>query len=647
MVHLDGIRRHFGPQMLFEDLSWMVSPLARVGLVGPNGAGKTTLLRILAGTDQPDGGVVRKPDSLRIGFLPQEVETVGDGSVLAIALGGLGELKDMEIQLEDLEGKMASLDPEDPALEKATSAYGELRERFEILGGDRAEARAVAILTGLGVAQTSFHRSVRLLSGGWRMRVALARLLLGEPDLLLLDEPTNHLDLEALGWLEGFLDSYQGAYVVVSHDRYFLNRMVRGIAELDHGRLTVFHGNYDEYLVTKESQEAAREKAARHREKEVARVERFIERFRYKASKARQVQSRIRTLDRVTPLEAPARRSRGIRFGFPKAPRSGDIVIRAERVSKSFGEKVVFTGMDLLLRRGDRVALVGPNGVGKSTLLKLLGGVLNPDGGNLEIGHKVVIKYYAQHLLEALDPAMTVLESVEKVAGPAERLRLRKLLGGFLFSGDDAEKKVEVLSGGEKARLALARLLLEPANLLLLDEPTNHLDLRSREVLEEALNEHEGTMVLVTHDRYFINRVASSIAEVGNGRVELFHGDYDSFLERERQRRAPSEKGEEPLPDEKKRGRTRRREVKRADAEERNRRYKERRAAQVELEPIEAKIAILEERVKQLTKLQTDPEIYQDEDKAAEIGREKAGAEERLRELYAQWESLADQFQSE
>ncbi len=637
MIHLDRIQRRFGPRILFEDLSWTIARGTHLGLVGPNGTGKTSLLRILAEFDAPDAGEVRKAGNVAVGYLPQEVETVQDGSVLAVVLDGFGDLRRMEEEIEALEKKMAAMRPGDPDLERATETYGDLRHRFELLGGDRIESRARAILTGLGIPEDRFHEPMAVLSGGWRMRVVLARLLLGTPDLLLLDEPTNHLDLEAIAWLEDFLGNYEGAFIVVSHDRYFLNRMVRGIVELERGRITTFHGNYDDYLAARLAREEALEAAAARQARDIARVERFIERFRYKATKARQVQSRIKALEKVDRIDAPSSRKR-IHFGFPPAPRSGDVVARLERISKAFAERVVYDGADLILRRGDRVALVGPNGSGKSTLVKLLLGRLDVDAGQITLGHNVIAQHFAQHQLEALNPRATVLEEIDTVADAETRPRLRSLLGRFLFSGDDVEKRVGVLSGGEKARLALAKLLLRPANLLLLDEPTNHLDLASREVLEDALDEYEGTLVVVSHDRYFINRVATSIAEIGGGRIEMYAGDYDTFVEASSARAAA--RGDSAAAIAPARG-DRERENKRVQAEERNRRYRERKSAEAKLAPLEREIAQLESRIKELEAAQADPAIYSAPQKAREVAIEKTESERRLAELYASWERTA------
>ena len=635
MIRLDGIKRQFGGRVLFGDLSWVIPPGARLGLVGPNGVGKTTLLRILDGRERPDAGAVLKPQNLRVGYLPQEVETLDHGSVLAVTLSGFEQIARLEEEIEKVEDRLAALEPGDTTSARLTERYGELREKFEQLEGDRLEARAKMILCGLGVPAGRLHEPLEAFSGGWRMRVALARLLLNEPGLLLLDEPTNHLDLEAIDWLEGFLQEYEGAFVVVSHDRYFLNRMARDIIELEQGRLTVYPGNYDDYLETKEGQAEALEQAAKQQSREIKKVERFIERFRYKNTKARQVQSRVRALEKLERVRT-TRASQKIRFDFPAAPRSGDVVVRAEGVCKKFDEIVVYDGLDLLLRRGDRVALVGPNGSGKSTLLKMLAGHVEADAGRLELGHNVQVQYYAQYQLDALDPASSVLAEMERAAPGHDRLSLRRLLGCFLFTGDDVDKRVGILSGGEKARLALAKLLVHPTNLLLLDEPTNHLDLRSREVLEEALNEYEGTLVVISHDRYFINRVATSIGETGPAGVDLLPGDYDEWVEWKRRRGLELEPG--PAAVEPRDGRKAK---KRRAAEERNRLYREHQAVQRKLAPIEGEIGDLEREVRELERRQADPEIYRDPGRAAEVGRQKASAAARLQQLYDEWESLA------
>jgi ATP-binding cassette subfamily F protein 3 len=635
MIRLDRVRRQFGPRILFEELSWTIPPGARLGFVGPNGAGKTTVLRMLAGEEQPDAGAVHRPLGSRVGYLPQEIETVEAGSVLGAVLAAFPEIAELEGRLEALEHRLAELRPGDAGAEELVQRYGELRHRLEDLDGRRLEARAKAILSGLGIEERRFHEPLAQLSGGWRMRAVLARLLLTAPELLLLDEPTNHLDLEALGWLEEFLQSYPGAFVAVSHDRFFLNRMVRGIVELELGRLGHYTGNYDDYVTAKQEQETRLQAAAKQQAREIARVERFIERFRYKNTKARQVQSRIRSLDKLQRVHTS--RSPGqIYFGFAPAPRSGETVVRARALCKSYGAKTVYAGLDFLLRRGDRVALVGPNGAGKSTLLKLIAGRTPVDGGTLELGHNVTLHYYAQHQLDELHPDASVIEEAERVVAPGERPRLRRLLGCFLFSGADVDKRVRVLSGGEKARLALAKLLLRPANLLLLDEPTNHLDLRSREVLEDALNEYEGSLVVISHDRYFINRVATTVADVRDGRIERYEGDYDEYLAWRREHAAPAAADEPPPASPSRPGR---RGEKRREAEQRSQAHRERRDRERRLAPIEREITDLEQQLAELDRLQSDPATYRDPERAADVARRRSGLDARLQQLYADWEA--------
>ncbi len=638
MIQLDRVEKRFGARVLFTGLSWIVPQGARIGLVGANGAGKTTLLRLLAGLDTPDGGAVHAPGALTVGFLPQEVDSVGGGSVLSTVLDGWPELQRMERALEALAERMARLAPGDPELSRIADAYGTLRAAFEREGGDGLEARARAILGGLGVPEDRVHEPLERLSGGWRMRVLLARLLLREPGLLLLDEPTNHLDLDALRWLEEYLDRYRGTVVAVSHDRYFLNRVVHTIVELDRGALASYVGGYDAFLAERARRAERLEDAARAQEREIARIERFVERFRYKASKARQVQSRIKALERMERIEAPSS-AKTIRFGFPPAPRSGDVVVRMEGVSKRYGRREVFRGVELSLRRGDRVAVVGPNGSGKTTLLGLITGRVAPDAGSIETGHRVEIGHFAQHHLDALDPASTVLEEAERDAGPEVRPRVRALLGSFLFAGDDVLKPVAVLSGGEKARLALAKLLLRPANLLLLDEPTNHLDLPGREVLEDALDEYDGTLVVVSHDRYFINRVATTIAAVEDGAVERIPGDYDAWLEWRSERIAAREKRPEPGTGARPRGADRER--RRAEAEERNRRHRERRAVEERLRPVEERIENLERRVGEIDREQADPDSYRNGERARSLARERSDLERRLAAAWKEWEEIA------
>ncbi len=528
MIQLEGVTKSYGGRILFRDVAWQIGGGERIGLVGPNGAGKTTLCRIIAGIDTPDAGIVSRARATTVGYLPQDVTAVSAGSVLTETLSGFEEVWELEREMESVAATLA-LTPSDAL----TDRYGEIQERFEALGGYRLEADARVILSGLGFAPGDHARLLTEFSGGWRMRAALARLLLLRPSLLLLDEPTNHLDLESLAWLESFLADYDGTVVVVSHDRYFLNRMVTSIAELGPSGLSVYGGDYDSYLAEREARRALREAQARNQTKRIAEIERFIDRFRYKATKARQVQSRIKMLDRMDRIETDGA-ARRIRFVFPDPPRTGRHVVTLRGIRKAYGDNVVYAGVDFDIERGDRIALVGPNGAGKSTLLRIMAGVLPFDAGERALGAHASIHYYAQHQLDALEPRLTALEELERAAPELGQTRLRTILGGFLFSGDDVEKTVAVLSGGEKARLALAKMLVRPAALLALDEPTNHLDLASREVLETALSEFPGTIVFISHDRYFINRIATKIVDIDRGTLTTYLGDYDAYVDAKR-----------------------------------------------------------------------------------------------------------------
>jgi ATP-binding cassette subfamily F protein 3 len=526
VIQLESIAKGYGGQTLFTELSWSITSGERIGLVGPNGAGKTTLCRILAGVEEPDEGVVSRARGTTVGYLAQEVSVDGEQSVLAEALSGFEEVWALEREMEQVAAALSAAPLDAEAL---TARYGDLQHRFEALGGYRLETEAKTILGGLGFRPPDITRPVTEFSGGWRMRVALARLLLLRPSLLLLDEPTNHLDLESLAWLESFLADYDGTVVVVSHDRYFLNRMVTSIADLTPAGLVVYPGDYDDFLVEREARRELLEAQARNQAKRIAEIERFIERFRYKATKARQVQSRIKMLDRIERIDVGPE-ARHIRLAFPQPPRTGRRVASLVRVAKAYGDNVVYRAVDFDVERGEKVALVGVNGAGKSTLLKILAGALAFDAGDRVLGTHVAVHYYAQHQLDALDVSRTMLEELEAAAPALGQTRLRTILGAFLFSGDAVEKKISVLSGGEKARVALAKMLVQPAALLCLDEPTNHLDLASREVLEEALAAFPGTIVFISHDRYFINRIATRIVHVDHGVLTSYLGGYDDYL---------------------------------------------------------------------------------------------------------------------
>jgi ATP-binding cassette subfamily F protein 3 len=565
-----------------------------------------------------------------IGYLPQEVAASRADSVLDEALGGFDEVWRLEREMAEVAS----------ALERAprselTERYGELQHRFEALGGYRLETEAKAILGGLGFRADDLGRPLAEFSGGWRMRAALARLLLRRPSLLLLDEPTNHLDLESLGWLESVLAGWDGAVVIVAHDRYFLNRMVTAIAELGPGGLTLYPGTYDDFLVEREARRALLESRAANQARRVAEIERFIARFRYQATKARQVQSRIKMLERL-PRVTVASETRGVRFAFPAPPRTGRQVVTLAGAHRAYGENVVYAGVDIVVERGERVGLVGPNGAGKSTLLRMLAGVLPLDRGERRLGAHVTVQYYAQHQVDALDPDRTVLEELTRAAPDLGHTRIRTILGGFLFGGDTVEKTVRVLSGGEKARLALARMLARPAPLLCLDEPTNHLDLAAREVLERALAAFAGTIVVVSHDRYFLNRITTRIVEIERGRLTSYPGDYDDYLAAKA--RGGDDAGTEG---ETRRGPEGAPPARTAKAPRTPRVSSELRELRRRLDEVERQIQALEARLAQLGDTLADPALYADGARARAIALERKRAEEEVGGLMREWEAIS------
>jgi ATP-binding cassette subfamily F protein 3 len=529
MIQLQQLHKQFGERVLLDRVTWQVGDRDRVGLCGPNGAGKTTLLRMLAGFDEPDEGQVLRPNALTIGYLPQDGLSHHGTSVFEEASLALKPLLDMKAEMHALEDRLG--DAAIPAEEHDAllHRYSELQERFRIEDGYHLEQKVATVLRGLGFEPPDLDQATDHLSGGWQMRLALGKLLLGQPDLLLLDEPTNHLDLEARNWLEAYLAAYPRSVILVSHDRYFLDAVVTRIGDLALRTITDYHCNYSQYLVQREEKMMRLREAKKRQDDEIARVQEFIDRFRYKATKAAQVQSRIKMLDKVERIDVPPERKR-IHFLFPAAPKSGRLVLELKGAHKAYGEKVVLDSVNLHVERGDRIALVGHNGAGKSTLMRLLSAEEAPDRGERVEGHQVVMQYFAQDEATRLDPSPTVYETLASGSPDTMIPAIRNILGGFLFSGDDVYKKVAVLSGGERTRLAVARMLLRPSNTLLLDEPTNHLDLDSKEVLLDALADYGGTLVFVSHDRYFVERLATRIVEVGDGKALMYPGTYTEYL---------------------------------------------------------------------------------------------------------------------
>jgi ATP-binding cassette subfamily F protein 3 len=644
LLRLEGVTRSIGGRDLFRDATLGVKENDRVGLVGPNGAGKTTLLRIAAGDEIPDAGSVVVPRQVRIGLLRQEIDPDRDGSVFEEVSSVLSHLDDLEAELRALEAEMERAGEEGGDVSAALAArYDRCRAAFELSRGFERSARVERVLHGLGFDADARARPLRSFSGGWLMRVELAKLLLSAPDVLLLDEPTNHLDLPSIQWFEETLAEYPGAAVIISHDRTFLRRHATRVAELDRGRLTVFDGNYDRYVREREQRRAHLLAQRAGQERRIAEISRFVERFRYKASKARQVQSRIKALEKMESVDVAPASGAGLRMRIPEPARSGDSVLRLEGVHKSYGAHPVYRGVDLLVRRGDRVALVGPNGAGKSTLLRISAGALPIDAGERTLGHNVEVAFYAQHQLEVLQPTRSVLEELASAAATEDFPRLRGHLGAFLFSGDDVEKKVSVLSGGEKARLALAKMLLRPANFLILDEPTNHLDVDACEVLEKALVRYAGTLMLISHDRTFINALATRVVDVSGGVIREYLGDYDDYLRSKATESAASPApGSEAAESEGSGAKQKRIEVRRRAKEHARRLGKARKRLAV----LEDEIAVLEERLEGLTWRAADPEVCRDGEAARAVETERADTRTAIDERYREWERLAEEVES-
>jgi ATP-binding cassette, subfamily F, member 3 len=529
MIQLSGAGKRFGHKLLFENVDWMITPRDRVGLVGANGTGKSTLMKVLAGSETLDYGSVSLAKGISAGYLPQDGLTLSGQTVFAECMSVFDDLRDMEREMEELTARMPELDPASPEYMQVADRYHRIEHEFQTRDGYAIEAQVANVLAGLGFRKEDWHRLTDEFSGGWQMRLALAKLLLQQPNLLLLDEPTNHLDLEARNWLEEYLTHYPNAFVLISHDRYFLDVTINRIAEIWNKRIHLYPGNYEKFLTQKTQRQEQLEAAYRNQRERIEQLDMFITRFRYQATKAKQVQSRIKELERMERIELPEE-EKTIHFSFPQPKPSGRIVAEFHNVAKAYGAKEVFRDVSFMIDRGDRIALVGINGAGKSTLIKLLANAEPPTAGEYKLGHNVQADYFAQDQYKELDIDARMIDDLGRVAPTSGETALRSLLGCFLFSADDVFKRIGVLSGGERNRYALLRMLMHPANFLLLDEPTNHLDMRAKDVLLTALSEYTGTVVFVSHDRYFIDKLATRIFEVGDGKVEVYPGNYEDYL---------------------------------------------------------------------------------------------------------------------
>jgi len=535
LIAFSGISKQYGRQVLFVDASFQLNAGEKVGLVGPNGSGKTTLFRMIVGDETPDDGDVSVPKKLTVGYFRQDVEEMGGRPVIEEAIAGSGRVGELHHELDALQHAMADPEKADD-LDRILHRFGEVQEAYEHLGGYALEAQAREVLHGLGFDDERIDGDVAALSGGWKMRVAMARVLLGRPDVLLMDEPTNHLDIESIIWLESYLKTFAGALLMTSHDREFMNRIVTRIAEIDGGEITAYSGNYDFYERERAIREANREAAYARQQAMLAKEQRFIDRFAAHAAKAAQVQSRVKALEKIEKIELPKKR-KVVKFDFRSPSRSGEQVLTLEDVRKAYGRRVIYDGLSLTVRRGERWAVMGKNGAGKTTLLKMVAGAMAPDSGRVTLGASLKVGYFAQQALDVLDPNLTIDEQLQRDF-PHESIGvLRNLAGAFQFSGDDVDKKIRALSGGEKTRLVMARMLLDPPNFLVLDEPTNHLDLATKEMLVEALRDFDGTMLFVSHDRAFLRGLSNRVLELGgetgiDAEPHAYPGSYVEYVAR-------------------------------------------------------------------------------------------------------------------
>lgn len=644
MVSLEHVTLQFGGRVLFNDLSCLISPHDRIGLVGSNGQGKSTLLKIIVGDGTPDSGKVAKAHYVTVGYLPQDGVIASGKTLYKEVETAFEDVVSVQQELDEAHASLNSLDPQSEEYAETLEIYGELHHKLEDLDVFRMKSKIERVLMGLGFSVNDLERQTEEFSGGWQMRIALAKLLLKEPSLLLLDEPTNHLDIESLQWLEEYLHEYNGAIILVSHDRAFLDSLCNKTFALSMGTMEEYSGNYSFYererLVRKELQM----NAFKNQQQQLKQTQEFIERFRYKATKARQVQSRIKQMEKIDLIEIENEEEE-IHFKFPQPPQSGRVVMELKGIQKSYGDTIVFKNLEYKIERGDRIAIVGVNGAGKSTFSRIIAGVEPFDSGERIVGYNGILSYFAQHQAEELTLSKEVLEIVDEVAEGEIRKRLRSILGSFLFHGDDVFKKVSVLSGGEKSRLALAKMLLKPANFLIMDEPTNHLDMRSKKVLQEALENYDGTYVIVSHDRSFLDPIVNKVLEFSAQGIKTYLGNVSDYLTKKKEEKisaAASEKirmrNKEQLP------RISDKERKRIEAERRQQFSQQLKPLKNQIERIEKEIARLEARKSQIEILMAHADFYKDAEEAKKISAEYKEVQQHLQDRYFSWNNLTDQI---